>query len=106
MYLSISSIILACLAVWLFNMWQRVSIDHSSAVRNKNNLIQEAEHVISSLAHLSWNDMTDGQKEVHECAIERLRLLKSYKKNSAPDSFHFMREWPVWYDVRKNTYNR
>lgn len=66
-------------------------------------LIKEAERVIASTEKLSWTEITDGQREVHDCAIERLRLLKSYKKNHAPDHYPFMREWPTWFNPNHNT---
>ncbi|MDD8724843.1 hypothetical protein LAX92_23785 [Escherichia coli] len=105
-YISLSTIFFICLAIWLLRIWQDCSISHAAAVRNKNALIKEAENVVLSMDHLSWTEMTTGQQEVYECAIERLRLLKSYKKNHAPDSFPFLKEWPRWYDPKKATINR
>ncbi|WP_251005834.1 hypothetical protein [Escherichia coli] len=105
-YISLSTIFFICLAIWLLRIWQDCSVSHAAAVRNKNALIKEAENVVLSMDHLSWTEMTTGQQEVYECAIERLRLLKSYKKNHAPDSFPFLKEWPRWYDPKKATINR
>lgn len=105
-YISLSTIFFICLAIWLLRIWQDCSVSHAAAVRNKNALIKEAENVVLSMDHLSWTEMTTGQQEVYECAIERLRLLKSYKKNHAPDSFPFLKEWPRWYDTKKATINR
>nr|WP_249421831.1 hypothetical protein [Escherichia fergusonii] len=105
-YISLSTIFFICLAIWILRIWQDCSVSHAAAVRNKNALIKEAENVVLSMDHLSWTEMTTGQQEVYECAIERLRLLKSYKKNHAPDSFPFLKEWPRWYDPKKATINR
>ncbi|ENU5351108.1 hypothetical protein ACY4Z2_005268 [Escherichia coli] len=104
--MSLSTIFFICLAIWILRIWQDCSVSHAAAVRNKNALIKEAENVVLSMDHLSWTEMTTGQQEVYECAIERLRLLKSYKKNHAPDSFPFLKEWPRWYDPKKATINR
>lgn len=105
MYISLSTIFFICLAIWLLNIWRDTSSSHATAVRNKNILIQEAEMVVASTKDLSWTDMSIRQREVHECAVERLRTLKSYKKNHAPESFPFLREWPRWYEPRKATIN-
>lgn len=103
MYISLSTIALVIIAIFLINIWQKGSSSHAVALSNKNMLIKEAERVIASMEKLSWTEMTDGQREVHDCAIERLRLLKSYKKNHAPDHYPFMREWPTWFNPNRIT---
>ena len=100
MYISLSTIFFVCLAVWLLKIWQDASSQHAENIRNKNNLIREAESVILSMDHLSWTEMTAGQQTVYECAIERLRALRSMKKNHAPSSFMGLREWPIWFEPK------
>ena len=102
-YISLSTIFFVCLAVWLLKIWQDASSQHAENIRNKNNLIREAENVILSMDHLSWTEMTIGQQTVHECAIERLRSLKSLKKNHAPSSFMWLRDWPIWFDPKSRS---
>ncbi len=101
MYISLSTIFFICLAIFLLNIWQGSSIRHRAAVREKNRLIKEAESVIESMKDLSWLEMTTGQQQIHECALARLRLLKKYKKNHAPDYFYDLKEWPLWFDPNK-----
>jgi hypothetical protein len=101
MYIPIGTIALVLFAAWLLNSWQGVSARQKAAVKEKNRLISEAEKVINSTSSLSWTEMTAKQREVHECAAERLRTLKSYKKNHAPDSYPFMKEWPLWFTPRE-----
>lgn len=100
MYIPIGTIVMVIIVVFLVNSWQSVSIQHNLAVKEKERLIKEAKEVIASMDHLSWPEMTIRQKQVHECAIQRLRLLQSYKKNHACDNYPFMKDWPAWFDPK------
>ncbi|PTA95654.1 hypothetical protein C9415_10420 [Kluyvera sp. Nf5] len=102
MYIYISVVIMLLISFFIIKVLHSTFISHSIALNNKKMLIIEAEKVISSMDNLSWEDMTTKQRELHECAVERLRLLKSYKMNHAPDNYPFIRQWPSWFNQQEN----
>lgn len=103
MYISLATIFFVVVIIIIVNALQNGASAHRRAMTKKKSLIKEAERVVSSMNNLSWDEMTQGQKNVYECAMERLKMLRSFKKNHAPDSYPSMREWPKWFDPNKNS---
>lgn len=99
MYISLTTIVLLALALFFCASWRRVSFEHSLSLRKKNKMISEAQSVVDAMKDISWGDMSEKQRELQECAAERLKLLLSYKKNHAPDHFTGLREWPLWFSI-------
>ena len=99
MYISLTTIVLLAVALFFYSSWRRVSSEHSSSLRKKNQMISEAQSVVNAMKDISWVDMSEKQRELQECAAERLKLLLSYKRNHAPEYFSGLREWPLWFNV-------
>lgn len=102
--------LIICYVVWCFlKELEKQSIRHKLAVIKKNTLIKEAQSVKDSFNGVGWNEMNKNQKNIYNCAIERLCFLESFKKNQAPDDIennYKLEQWPYEYNEYKKEINK
>lgn len=80
MYIS-GTVILLIIVICIFSIAFKSNSDHSADLKRKAKLISEANMVKERYNGISWDEMNHQDKEMYQCAIERLNYLLSLKKN-------------------------
>ncbi|ENZ0347225.1 hypothetical protein ACGAPV_000954 [Morganella morganii] len=88
---------ISILLIWLSNLLSRVRAEYSTAIKNKNTLIEEATCIKNALDKKGMESLSEFEIECYNTALSRLKTLNSYKKNHAPDNYPFLKDWPDEY---------
>ncbi|AWC94469.1 hypothetical protein ACV8DN_002892 [Morganella morganii] len=88
---------ISILLIWLSNLLSRVRAEYSTAIKNKNTLIEEATSIKNALDTKGMESLSEFEIECYNTALSRLKTLNSYKKNHAPDNYPFLKDWPDEY---------
>lgn len=92
MYIS-GTIILVVLAACVYQVLSKSSSRHSSELARKKRLIAEATMVKDRYKGISWDDMSTQDKDMYQCAVERLTYLQSLNKNHTHQD-NLLAPWP------------
>lgn len=80
---------ISIILIWLSNLLSRVRAEHSTTIKNKNTLIEEATSIKNALNKKGLELLSEFEVECYNTALSRLKTLNSYKKTTSQTTAHF-----------------